>query len=101
MNTYRLEIRSRFLTIKETRSGVAFNLKSGVYKKDPHYFYMVSYVYERDYKMCCCDGEGLNSGSPTFLPKRDLDLPLSSLGAKSIFKMELEAREERNDVQKE
>lgn len=39
--------------------------------------------------MCCCDGKGLKSVSPTFLPKRDQDLPLSFLGARRIFKMEL------------
>lgn len=50
--------------------------------------------------MCGCDGKGLNSVSPTFLLKWDQDLPLSSLGARRIFKMELETRGERNGVQK-
>lgn len=51
--------------------------------------------------MCCCDGKGLKSVSPTFRPKRDQDLPLSFLGARRIFKMGLKTREERKRVQKE
>lgn len=52
MNTYRLEIRSRFLTIKEARSGPAFNLRSGAYKKDPHYFYIKFHMFMKGIIKC-------------------------------------------------